>query len=204
MPKNRLLIEVAEDTLRIEFRLELLVGFTVINAIKFVFGVERLRIERLAAAELLDDAFDTAVVMADLPVRRGDTSPESKVQVKGTGFHSIEGPTSGGIKGSYRTDPARPDVDLAKIKFHKFARFLHRDLDILDHLLEPFDRQMQDSTECTSSVQADGAAGDSACRSSANTKTSPDPISRGNLLWSGDLLSGSAGTDSIFSCPCNR
>ena len=45
MPKNRLLIQVAKGALRIEFRLELPVVFTIVNTPELVFGEEGCRIE---------------------------------------------------------------------------------------------------------------------------------------------------------------
>ena len=63
MPKNRLLIQIAEGTLRIEFRLELSVGFTIVNTPEFVFREEGCRIERLAATKPIHDIFNTAIEM---------------------------------------------------------------------------------------------------------------------------------------------
>jgi len=68
MPKNRLLMQIYEGAPRIVFRLDLPVGFTVIDAPEFVFGEEGLRIERLAAAEFLHNAFDADIEMAGGPV----------------------------------------------------------------------------------------------------------------------------------------
>ena len=63
MSKNRLLIQTAEDALRIEFRLEFLVCNTVVNVPEFVFREEGCRIERLTATKQIHDAFDTVIEM---------------------------------------------------------------------------------------------------------------------------------------------